>query len=255
MRWTDLLERLKRATGLSDRHVASLEKRRGFRISQRIVLVGVRSDGENLHLVASNFGVQGLRVECSQRLKKDDRLSLFTQEQPEDARRGAVVRPEPPHARVVWVRKRKDPSVFDLGLAFILDTPTQRKSVAHFLLHDCRLGLRNARENRRMPRIHFKMGGQLTTADCNTSEVVVKDVSVGGALILSPRELARNTTVELTINLPETTPALQCKGTVVRSLKVGRVFELGVSFTAVASDHQDRLVACLSRLLTAERTS
>jgi hypothetical protein len=253
MSWVDILERLKRATGLTDRQVAAMEKRRAFRVVRRVGLLGIRPGGDKVPMMALDFAAQGLRVESPVRLRKEEIVVLYRALQPEDLHRHDIdADDDAPRARVVWVRKRKDSVSFELGMAFLIDSAAQRKAVAHFLLDDCRVGIRNPREMRRTPRVAAELRGLVMTADCNTSDVTVKDLAVGGALVVSPRQIERNSPVDLKIFLPNAPQALQAKGTVVRCLRVGaRSFELGVSFTTVADDHRDRLVSCLSRLLGA----
>lgn len=250
MRWVDILERLKRATGLTDRQVAALEKRRAFRVTRRMGLLCVRDGGEKVPLLALDFGAQGLRVESPVRLRKDEIVVLYTARKPELHRQDIDVDDDAPRARIVWTRKRKDQPSHEVGMAFLLDSPAERRAAAHFLLDDCRVGIRNPKEHRKSPRVAAEMRGMVMTADCNMWDVTVKDIAVGGVLVVGGRPLERNTSVDVKVFLPDTAHALTCTGTVVRCLRLGtRSFELGIAFTSVGDDHRDRLVTALSRLM------
>lgn len=254
MRWVDLLERLKRATGLTDRQVAALEKRRALRVWRRVGLIGVRTGNEKVNMQGLNFGASGMRVETPIRLRKDEVVVLFRARQPEELqhRQDIDVDDDAPRARVVWVRKRKDALSFECGMSFLIDTPSQRKAAAHFLLDDCRVGIRNPKELRKSPRITADMRGLVMTTDCNTSDIMVKDIAVGGLLAIGARSIERNTGVDVKVFLPDSSSAMTCKGTVVRCLKIApRSFELGIAFTSVGSDHRERLVTCLSKMMNA----
>lgn len=250
MGWTDLIERLKRATGLSDRQIASMEKRRAFRVPRRIGVIGVRANGDKIHLLGTNFGAQGVRVESPQRLRRHEILMLIPSRQPEDRPAGgSESESSAPHMRVVWTKRRKEEGSYEVGLVFILDTPHLRRAAAHFLLDDCRLGIRDPRENRKVPRVRAEMAGVAMTEDCHSFDVTIKDIAMGGALLVSPRSVPRNTHLDIKVYLPEAPTPLQCHGTVVRTAKVGKHTELGVAFTSVAADHKERLVSFLSQLM------
>lgn len=247
MGWSSFLGRLMQATGLTARQVASMEKRRVFRVRRHISLQGVRANGEPITLVAVNFGAWGMQVESPLRLRRDEAITLHRARQPEerDAPRGGA-----PLGRVVWVRRRKSGGIHDVGLVFVTDTDAQRRDAAAFLVNDCRVGVADPREHRRAPRVPTEMRGSIMTPDCRTSEVVVQDIAVGGALAVSPRSVERNVDIDMKVVVSEGTAPLSFHGTVVRSIRRGRGYELGVAFTAVSAAHRDALVAYLSRRLS-----
>lgn len=253
MGWIDLLERLKRAGGLTDRQVASIERRRAFRIPRRVGILGIRANGQKIPMLGINFGAKGIRAEAPQRLRRDEILKVVTTSRSEQHRTNIDVEDDAPHVRVVWSRRHKDVATHDVGLVFVLDTPHLRRAAAHFLIEDCRIGIRNPKENRKQPRVPAEMRAFVTTEDCNIFEVIVKDIAAGGALLSSPRTIERGTALDLKIFLPGVAQALVGRGTVVRCQKVGRGHELGVAFTSVADDHKERLVAHLSRLMRSPR--
>lgn len=244
MAWMDFLGRLLRATGLTDRQVAALEKRRTFRVARRIGLLGVREGGDNVPLVAANFGAWGLRVASPVRLRKDEVLTLHRARQPEEGE--ALVAVASPTARVVWSRRRKAGASYETGLVFVTDTDAQRRAAAAFLVDDCRVGIRDARENRRAPRVAAEMRGSVMTPDCRIYDVVVRDVAVGGVLATSNRAIERNVEVNLKVALPQVAQPLACRGTVVRCTRRGPQYELGIAFTAVSDAHREALVSYLS---------
>lgn len=256
MGWMDIIDRLKQATGLTDRQVAALEKRGSLRIQKRVSMIGIRvGDGkvsEKVPMLAVDLAAKGLRVEAPVRLKKDELYTLHKELHSEsDARRTNIdVECDAPLARVVWCRKRKDALHHDVGLSFVIDTAEQRRAVAHFLLEDCRLGIRDPREHRKAPRVASETRAYLRTLEGNTVEGSARDIAVGGALVVTTQPLERNTRLEIRIFLPGSAETLHCNGTVVRCIKIDtREWELGISFTAVENDHRNRLVAALSKAL------
>ena len=227
-----------------------MEKRRAFRVKRRIPLLGKREGGESVTLVAVNFGARGLRVESPVRLRKDEVLVLHRARQPEEDE--ATGPSAEPVVRVVWCRRRKAGSTHETGLVFVTDTEARRRAAASFLMDDCRVGVRDPRENRRAPRVTTETRGSVMMPDCRTFEVAVRDIAVGGALATSARPVDRNTTVDLKIALPGVAQPLTCRSIVVRCLRRGSLYELGFAFTSVSSAHRDALVGYLSRLLSAQ---
>ena len=247
MGWTDLFERLRRATGLTSSQVAAIEKRRAFRVRRRMSLSGTRKDGQSIALVAVNFGPRGLRVETSVRLKRDEALHLQRVLQPEEREVGSL----PPSflTRVIWVRPQPRSLGYEVGLVFVTSTESQARAAATFLV-DGHVGYRDPRENRRAPRYAGDVRGSLMTPDCHTYEVAVRDISVGGALVLMARPVERNTEVALKFTLPHTSSPITCQGTVVRCTRVrGGAHELGIAFTGQNTEHRGALVDRLSLLL------
>ncbi len=260
MRWGEIIERLKRASGLSERMVAALERRRAFRVSHRFALLGLCANGKKVPLMAVNVATSGMRVEASERLRRGESIVLRGSRPDQVATPGADDPGAP--ARVVWVRRRRNQEVYELGLQFQLDTPQQAKAVAWFLLDECRAGVLNPRENRRAPRVPAAWRARLTGVDCNSIDVAVRDIAVGGVLVTASKYYPRDSRVDLEVYLPQEwgtsirgwsgkSGPLLCHGTVVRARQVAphRV-ELGIAFTSVQADHEERLVACLSYLLS-----
>lgn len=252
MGWTDLIDRFKRAAGLAGgatEAIAASEKRRAFRVARHVALLGFRANGQKVNLLAIEFGATGLRVESPARLEKDEVLRLVLEQA--QAHRGDVdVDDDAPRARVVWARKRKDLPTQHAGLAFVLDTPEQRRAAAHFVLDDCRVGIRNPRESRKVPRVRADMEALLMTSDGSTVKARARDIALGGVLLDSPRDFGNGTVLDVKVFLPGDAPALVCQGQVLRCVRLGpRAYELGLVFTKVADDHQERLVACLSEML------
>lgn len=248
MGWMDFLGRLLRATGLTDRQVASLEKRSTFRVARRISLLGTRAEGETVPLVATNLGAWGLRVESPVRLRKDEVLTLHRARQPEEG--AAQAASSSPIVRVVWSRRRKAGASHETGLVFVTDTETRRRAAASFLVDDCRVGIRDPRENRRAPRVAAEMRGSVMTPDCRIYDVVLRDIAVGGVLASSSRAIERNVEVDLKVALPQVPQPLVCRGTVVRCTRRGSQYELGVAFTSISDANREVLVGYLSRQLS-----
>lgn len=250
MRWSDILERLWKATGLTDRQLAKLEKRKALRVTRRFGLIGIREGGENVPLMALDCAATGMRVECAERLKKGEILTL-TLRAP-DARRPSINPREVALARAVWIRKQKNLLTHEVGLGFVLDTQDQRRGVAYFLLHECKVGIANPRENRQAPRVGANVRAQIKIAGREAMTATVKDIAVGGLLLISPESLERRIKVEVAVFLPGTSSPLECAGDVVRCAKIDHVkHELGIVFTSVPDDHKERLVSYLSKLLQA----
>lgn len=256
MGWMDIIDRLKEATGLTDRQVAAMEKRGSLRIQKRVSMIGIRvGDGEisdKIPMLAVDLAAKGLRVEVPLRLKKDDLYTLHKEIhlESEQRRTNIDVECDAPLARVVWCRKRRDVLHHDVGLSFVIDTADQRRAVAHFLLSECRVGISDPREHRKAPRVFSDTKAYLRTADGNTIEASARDIAVGGALILTNQPVERNTRLEIRLFLPGSSETLHCRGVVVRCLKVDvREWELGVAFTDVEKDHRNRLIAALSKAL------
>lgn len=254
MGWLDIIDRLKRATGLSEKQVAALEKRGSLRVQRQVSLIGVL-DAEKIALLGLDLSAKGLRAHSPTRLKRGDRLSLIKDysSDREKHRHDIDVINDAPTARVVWIRKRRNALNFEVGFAFDIDTPEQRRAVARFVLEDCRLGIRDPREHRKAPRVHSEMRALMLTADGTTHEGLTRDVALGGALVEMKNDLLRNTTVDIKVFLPGDGPALHCKGTVVRSQRlVEKTYELAVAFGELDAAQRERLVTALSKLLAVE---
>lgn len=253
MRWGDFFDRLRRASGLTDRQVASLEKRKAFRVDRRFGVIGIRHHGENVAFMALDCAPTGLRIESAMRLKVGETLTLTVAEP--GSRRPSMNSEEIPKARVVWVRKQKNLMTYEAGLAFLIDTPVQRRGVAYFLLEECKVGIHNPRENRKAPRVETDMHAIVRGKGFEEQSCKVRDISASGIMLISMKPLERSQTVNVSVHLPGEKKMLECEGDIVRCIKSGKdAFELGVSFTSVADDHKERLIAYLSRLLQDEAT-
>lgn len=258
MGWMDIIDRLREATGLTDRQVAAMENRGTHRVRKRVhmiaIPVGDGAGSEKVAMLAVDLAAKGLRAEVPVRLKKGDLYTLRTEKYESYGRRTNIdTGCDAPLARVVWCRKSKGATHHDVGLSFVIDTAEQRRAVAHFLLEECRVGLRDPREHRKAPRVISETKAYLRTAEGDTIEGSARDIAVGGALVLAKQPLERNTRLELRIFLPGSSDTLHCKGTVVRCLKIdAREWELGIAFTDVERDHHSRLVSALSRALSAK---
>lgn len=260
MGWMDIIDRLREATGLTDRQVAAMEKRGSLRIYKKVSMIGIRvGDGvvsEKVPMLAVDLAAKGMRVEAPVRLKKDDLYTLHKEMHYEsDSRRTNIdVECDAPLARVVWCRKNRGVMHHEVGLSFVIDTADQRRAVAHFLLEECRVGIRDPREHRKAPRVATETKAYLRTVEGNTIEGSARDIAVGGALVLTQQPIERNTRLELRIFLPSSSDTLHCKGTVVRCLKIdAREWELGIAFSDVEKDHRGRLITALSRALTTKQ--
>ncbi|NDD30895.1 MAG: PilZ domain-containing protein [Proteobacteria bacterium] len=251
MGWMEIIERLKQATGLTDKQVAALEKRGALRVSKRVSLIGLY-ERERVQMLAVDLSAKGLRVEASARMKKGDRVVIYKDNHHEgDKHRVNIdVLDDAPVATVVWCRRSRSGLHHDVGLEFLIDTAAQKKAVAHFLLGDCKVGLRDPREHRKAPRISSDMKAYVQTPDRTTYDATARDIAVGGALIIVGHPIERNTPVNVQVFLPGSKDALQGSGRVVRCTQVEvRKWELGIAFTQVNPDHRDRLVAALSSVL------
>ncbi|MBM3463079.1 MAG: PilZ domain-containing protein [Armatimonadetes bacterium] len=252
MKWTDLVDRFKRASGLTDRQVEALaaaEKRRATRVRRQVALLGFRESGEKLSLLAIEFGASGLRVECAARLQKGEVLKLALEHGKKHVS-DIDTDDDAPSVRVVWVRRPGDLPNHQVGLAFVVDTPEQRRAAAHFVLDDCRVGIRDPRESRKLPRVRAEMEALVQTADGATIAAKARDIALGGVLLDVPRSMERGTSFDLKVFLPDAEQALVCRAEVVRCARVGtKTHEVGAAFTSVAENHRERLVACLSEML------
>lgn len=249
MRWTDLLDMLRRASGLSDREIAKLEKRKALRVERRFALVAQREDGESVAMMALDCAATGLKVEVGKRLKKDEIVKLAVKDF--EKRRESINDAEAPRAKVVWVRKSRELMTYELGLAFILDSAEQRRGVAYFLLNECKVGISNPKENRRAPRISTGLNVQVRLQNGALITATVKDIAVGGVLMVTKGAIERKTAVEVRLFLADDpTKPMECQGTVVRCLVSSRDhFEIGVAFTGLTDEQKNRLVNALSKML------
>jgi len=251
MKWAELLDRLRGTTGLTDKQVASIEKRHNWRVFRKIKLEAARTGSEPIDLVATNFGPGGMRAETSHKLKKDDTLSIRLA--PGAGR--LVVGDERFQVKVVWVRRRKSDGMNEVGLVFNAQEADNRLSAARFLLEQCNVSIQNPKEKRTAPRVQAeRMTAAFAGDDGEVVSAQVVDLAVGGVQLLSPRMVPRGAALDLRISLAPDLPPLLCKGIVLRSSKEGqlRTVELGVAFTEVPSDHKDRLISFLGRLLRGE---
>jgi hypothetical protein len=252
MGWVEVLERLKQAAGLGGaRPVAATERRKALRVQRRVGLLGKRADGERLPLMAFNFSAKGVLVQSPQTLKKGELVSLQLNTRQDDNRQIMGAIEDSVQARVLWSRKRTNGLSYDIGMAFVIDTPERQKVTAHFLLDNCKVGIRDPREHRKSPRVLAEMRGMMMkTGDNNTIQIAVKDIALGGVLALSPKPMEVGTAVDLKVFLPKDDDALVCQGSVLRCIRLDpSTFELGIALTEVSKDHRERLVSALSKIL------
>ncbi|NDD29845.1 MAG: PilZ domain-containing protein [Proteobacteria bacterium] len=248
----DWVNRLRSAAGITDRQLASLERRRALRVRRKVPVIAVRSNNHQVPVVAVEFGTQGLRLETAIRLKRGERVALYCARKPMETFRGRAFGTDlsAPLASVRWTRYVRDRLSWEMGASFVVETDLQAAAVARFLLEECEVGIVEGREYRRAPRLTANMRGLLRLPTKETVEVSVRDLAVGGALLLVAQEVPRHTMVRAEVVLSDDAEPLVCRGMVVRCLPRGRDrYELGVAFTGVADDHKQRLVAHLSQLL------
>lgn len=254
MGWVDVLERLKQAAGLGGAPpVAATERRKALRVQRRVGLLGKRSEGERIPLMAFNFSAKGVQVQSPQALKKGEVLALMLNTKQDEHRQIMGVIEDSVQATVTWCRKRSNGVSYDCGLAFVIDTTERQRVTAHFLLDNCKVGIRDPREHRKSPRVFAEMRGMMVVSgDSETIEIEVKDIAIGGVLALSPKMLPKGTNLELKVFLPNDAKSLNCQGTVLRCIRLDpKTYELGISLTEVSKDHRERLIASLSKILAA----
>jgi hypothetical protein len=231
--------------------MAAYERRSTWRVTRRVGLWGFRQDAEKIHLMGINFGPGGLRVESPRRFRLQEDLMLRVPPKGEDKSKG-LDDSNDVRVKVVWVKKRKDYPTFDVGLQFTGNETDNARLAARFLLDDCGVTIRNPKEKRKAPRaLVDKMSAIFSTRDGSMVNAGVIDLSVGGALLQSPRNVPAGEAVSVKIILAKDIPSLDCKATVIRS-RPGtepRTFALGIQFSQVPEDHKDRLVKFLSRQL------
>lgn len=254
MGWLDVIERFRRTPSHvpSDKEVAAHEKRKAWRISRQVSMLGFRADGAKMEVLGTNFSPGGMRIETAQRLKKDEEIRLRVVRPRENQPRSLEDEDDQVRVSVRWCRGHRSLPNFESGVMFVgTDAATHRK-IARFLLEDCKLGMYNPREKRKTPRTpveHLK--AVFSTSDGTMTDALVLDLAVGGVLLLSSRPLEGQESLVLKIFLSPDRPALDCKGTVVRVTRGPRpqTFEMGVMFTEVARDHTERLVSVLASRL------
>jgi hypothetical protein len=253
----DILERMYGALRSGDnKNVATVERRRAWRVIRRVGLVGFRDNGDKLDLMGIDFSPGGMRIESPKKLKKGEmlRLTVAKLRSGDDRRVSLEAAEDVLLAQVVWCAPRRDLTL-ECGLQFMVDDVKQRPIIARFLLDDCKVGISNPKEKRKVPRMPTEMKGLVALSDGSTVDVRVLDLGLGGALINAPRDIAKNTILDLKIFLGGDGSTLQCKGAVVRSMAAGatskvRTYDMGIYFTDVPADHKERLVGFLSKKLS-----
>jgi len=249
LRWGELIERLKKASGMSNHKVASEERRKAVRVAKRFDLVGVRESGQHVNLALVDCGVTGLKVLTSTLLKKGEFLVIVPENKPESSEE------LPPRARVMWTRQPKETfKKKEVGLAFVLDTPGQRRCVSHFLLTQMKVGICSPQEHRGTPRVGGKMRCKVTTHD-GPLVGVVKDIAPGGVLVTLATNIARKAEVKISVDLPTGNQPLESNGLVVRSIKTPQnEYDVAIAFTSIADAHRELLIDCLSTVMEQTRT-
>lgn len=254
MGWIDIIERLKNAVGLTDNQIASLERRGRLRVQKRVPLVGIRPNSEQVHMVALDFAQRGIRVETGRAVQKDELFTVYVTRKASQVFRDVEFSTDvtAPRASVVWVKYLKDKMSWEAGLSFHMETDTEVANVALFLLEDCGISIGEGREHRTSPRLSTELDASMKIV--STHETIagkVRDIAVGGLLLMVPVAVPRHTIVELTLQFPGDPAPLTCRGVVVRSLPKGTdSCELGIALTVVADDHKQRLIKMLSKRLT-----
>jgi hypothetical protein len=248
MAWGKFIEQLKDMAGLSGRKVAAVQDRKAVRVKHQFALIGLRANGETVSLRAIDCAATGLRVESPQALKKGEVLRLTL---PAGAARPPMNENEVPRATIAWARKKRMLPTYILGLAFILDTPEQKKGVAHFLLDECKVIIGDPREHRRTPRTALRSRALLRTFGGEPVSVDVRDISTGGMLVLADRAFNIRSKLEVTVFLDGVAKPVEFRGEVLRCAQVlpGTV-EVGVSISSIEEEHSARLVRYLSQVLS-----
>lgn len=249
MRWFGVIDLLRRVSRRSSCHMADHEKRKALRVARSFALVAQRQDGETVPMTVVDCACKGLRVECARRLQRGEMVKLALKDFDERWERTNF--DEVPRATVVWERRHRELLTYQIGLAFLLDTPAQRRGIANFLLNECKVGITNPREQRHAPRISTAMNVQVRRENGFLFNATVKNIAVGGALLATIRPLAENERIEISVFLNEdsSTP-LQCAGNVRRCQPGTRnSYEVGVAFTTLSKRNLGRLAGAISRLL------
>lgn len=257
MGWLDIIERFKGAPaqGPADQEITSHEKRKAWRISRQVAMVGFRADGSKFEVLGTNFSPGGMRIETAARLKKDEEIRLRVTRPRVNQPRSLEDEDDQVLVSVRWCRGHRSLPNFESGVMFVGSDAQTRRKIARFLLEDCRLGMYDPRERRKVPRTPVEgMKAVFSTEDGTVSDARVLDLAVGGVLLESLRSLEVREPLALKIFLAPDLPTLDCRGTVVRATRVvqSRTFEIGVMFTDVPRDHNQRLVGVLANLLRGE---
>jgi c-di-GMP-binding flagellar brake protein YcgR len=188
-------------------------------------------------------GLGGVRLETTTEFREWEHVELTV---PSVAMKGAGLPLE-----AVWRRKRKGAEGYWAGLRFLLETPEQEQAVVQFLLDDCQLGVLQLQERRRYVRVPMplELDGRLFVKEGPRLTVKVRDLSLGGALLVAPESVAVESQAAVRIPLLADQPPFDGVGVVVRETERDGGFELGLNFDKLDAAHALALKKFLSHVL------
>jgi c-di-GMP-binding flagellar brake protein YcgR len=243
MNWVHLLARLKRL--LSTGH-DPVDRRAHSRMAVDMpvtVIITYENTPREARII--NVGVGGLALESNIEFMVGDRVQLMMPQASDDQRF---------MVQTVWrQRKKKGSDVYLSGMKFVVDTLQRKRTVAKFLLEDCKLGSLQPQERRKYLRVYIpqELTAHLVVKNGPKWDVRVLDLAMGGALLHCPQAVASGTQIGIRLNVEAGEPTIDCVGRVVRSVARDKDWEVGMAFEHVGSGHAARLKAFLVRTLSA----